>query len=113
MYAIRVIPVQCYGGHECDPGVLCRRTSPIFFGGRPWICAQYSPPDHTRTDYVYAMDLTAVSRFVPTRLRKLALVGIVLLFGRGTTAQLIVGVVMSFGFFAAHMGKCQVLELTP
>ena len=36
-------------------------------------------------------------------LRKLTLVGLVLLFGRGTTAQLVVGVIISSAFFAAHV----------
>jgi hypothetical protein len=36
-------------------------------------------------------------------LRKLALVGVVLLVGRGTVAQLSVALVLSFGFFALHM----------
>ena len=36
-------------------------------------------------------------------LRKLALVGLVLLVGRGTIAQLTVAIVLSFGFFALQM----------
>ena len=36
-------------------------------------------------------------------LRKLALVGLVLLVGRGTVAQLTIAIVLSFGFFALQM----------
>ena len=36
-------------------------------------------------------------------LRKLSLVGFVVLVGRGSVAQIAFGNVLSFGFFAAHM----------
>ena len=36
-------------------------------------------------------------------LRKLALVGLVVLVGRGSVAQVAVGTVLSFGFFALHV----------
>jgi hypothetical protein len=36
-------------------------------------------------------------------LRKLALVGLVLMVGRGSVAQLSVAIILSFGFFALHM----------
>lgn len=35
--------------------------------------------------------------------RKLALVGLVLVVGRGTVAQLTVAIILAFGFFVAHM----------
>ena len=37
--------------------------------------------------------------------RKLALVGLVLIVGRGTVAQLSIAIVLAFGFFAVHV-KC-------
>eukprot|EP01048_Picozoa_sp_COSAG05_P002284 COSAG05_NODE_90_length_20140_cov_25.117060_3_plen_264_part_00 len=37
--------------------------------------------------------------------RKLALVGLVLVVGRGTVAQLSIAIILAFGFFAAHV-KC-------
>jgi hypothetical protein len=48
---------------------------------------------HPRFLYWEALDMT----------RKLALVGLVLLVGRGTIAQLSVAIVLSFGFFALQM----------
>ena len=36
-------------------------------------------------------------------LRKLALVGLVVLVGRGSVAQVAAGTVLSFGFFALHV----------
>jgi hypothetical protein len=36
-------------------------------------------------------------------LRKLALVGLVVLVGRGSVAQIAAGTVLSFGFFALHV----------
>jgi len=37
------------------------------------------------------------------QMRKLALIGIVLVVGRGTIAQLAVAIMLSFGFFALQM----------
>ena len=39
-------------------------------------------------------------------LRKLALVGLVLLVGRGSTAQLACALLLSFGFFALQVKVC-------
>jgi hypothetical protein len=36
-------------------------------------------------------------------LRKLALVGLVILVGRGSVAQIAAGTLLSFGFFALHV----------